>query len=189
MELNSGPGDVERIKILYEEKGGERAPFWAPDNWGPPIPDIEFREGQFRQICRYPSPARARNRDRGHGPRVCPVSTWLRMGAQSPPVRRNGNSRAQSRWGRLDPAFSSASDGRKIQASTLPSATPRERTSAIARSTSSCFTRSCPPSPIATSTRSCCGKPGGSLDLPVSSSCSTLPTGIRSAEPTFPAKK
>lgn len=50
MESNSGPGDVERIKILYEEKGGERAPFWAPDNWGPLIPEIQFGEGQFRDL-------------------------------------------------------------------------------------------------------------------------------------------
>ena len=50
MESNSGPGDVERIKILYEEKGGERAPFWSPDNWGPLIPEIQFGEGQFRDL-------------------------------------------------------------------------------------------------------------------------------------------
>ena len=50
MESNSRPDDVERIKMLYEGKGDGREPFWSPDNWGPLIPEIQFGEGQFRDL-------------------------------------------------------------------------------------------------------------------------------------------
>ncbi|HEX4738060.1 MAG TPA: class I SAM-dependent methyltransferase [Allosphingosinicella sp.] len=42
--------DVERLKIIYEGKGEGRAPFWSRDVWGPLIPEIQFGEGQFRDL-------------------------------------------------------------------------------------------------------------------------------------------
>lgn len=42
--------DIERIKTLYEGKGEGRAPFWSPDNWGQLVPEIQFGEGQFRDL-------------------------------------------------------------------------------------------------------------------------------------------
>jgi ubiquinone/menaquinone biosynthesis C-methylase UbiE len=45
-----GRTDIERIKTLYEGKGEGREPFWSPQNWGPLIPEIQFGEGQFRDL-------------------------------------------------------------------------------------------------------------------------------------------
>jgi SAM-dependent methyltransferase len=42
--------DVERLKTLYEGKGEGRTPFWSPGTWGPLIPEIQFGEGQFRDL-------------------------------------------------------------------------------------------------------------------------------------------
>jgi len=42
--------DIERIKALYEGRGEDREPFWSADNWGPLIPEIQFGEGQFRDL-------------------------------------------------------------------------------------------------------------------------------------------
>ena len=95
MESNSGPDDVERIKILYEETGDEREPFWSSDNWGPLIPEIQFGEGQFRDLL-IEALREHGIEDRGHG-RSVRGRAWLRMGTQSPPVRGNGNSCAQYR--------------------------------------------------------------------------------------------
>src|SRR4051794_15580138 len=52
MESPSSWNDIERIKTVYEGKGeGEgREPFWSPQNWGPLIPEIQFGEGQFRDL-------------------------------------------------------------------------------------------------------------------------------------------
>jgi SAM-dependent methyltransferase len=48
--MTRSPDDVERIKALYEGKGNSREPFWSHDNWGPLIPEIQFGEGQFRDL-------------------------------------------------------------------------------------------------------------------------------------------
>jgi SAM-dependent methyltransferase len=50
MESTSSRNDIERIKTLYEGTGEARAPFWSPDTWGPLIPEIQFGEGQFRDL-------------------------------------------------------------------------------------------------------------------------------------------
>jgi SAM-dependent methyltransferase len=50
MESPGGRKDLERIKTVYEGKGDGRVPFWSPDNWGPLIPEIQFGEGQFRDL-------------------------------------------------------------------------------------------------------------------------------------------
>lgn len=42
--------DIERLKLLYEGKGNGREPFWSHDNWGPLVPEIQFGEGQFRDL-------------------------------------------------------------------------------------------------------------------------------------------
>ena len=186
MESNANRDDVERIKTLYEGTGDGREPFWSSDNWGPLISEIQFGEGQFRDLLIEAM--------REHG------ITTADMAGLSVVELGCG-------WGRnLHQFVELGIPARNIAgvdlienfiafgksqnpASTLPLATPRERNSAIVRLTSSCFTRCFPPSPSATFTQTCCGKPGGWLDPPVSSSCSTLPIVIRSAEPTSPAKK
>jgi SAM-dependent methyltransferase len=48
--MSSAGDDVERLKALYEGKGEGRQPFWSHDNWGPMIPEIQFGEGQFRDL-------------------------------------------------------------------------------------------------------------------------------------------
>ena len=48
--MNQTRDDVERIKVLYEGKGEGREPFWSSDNWGQLIPEIQFGEGQFRDL-------------------------------------------------------------------------------------------------------------------------------------------
>jgi SAM-dependent methyltransferase len=48
--MNESQADVERLKALYEGKGDGRAPFWAPDNWGPLVPEVQLGEGQFRDL-------------------------------------------------------------------------------------------------------------------------------------------
>lgn len=49
---DSGPRtDAERVKTLYEGKGEGREPFWSKDNWGPLIPEIQFGEGEFRDLA------------------------------------------------------------------------------------------------------------------------------------------
>jgi SAM-dependent methyltransferase len=50
MDKDGKRDDVERIKTLYEGKGGRREPFWSHDNWGELIPEIQFGEGQFRDL-------------------------------------------------------------------------------------------------------------------------------------------
>lgn len=53
MPISSDPGsrsDAERVKAVYEGKGGGREPFWSKDNWGPLVPEIQFGEGQFRDL-------------------------------------------------------------------------------------------------------------------------------------------
>jgi ubiquinone/menaquinone biosynthesis C-methylase UbiE len=50
MESPSSRNDIERIKTVYEGKGEGREPFWSPQNWGPLIPEIQFGEGQFRDL-------------------------------------------------------------------------------------------------------------------------------------------
>jgi SAM-dependent methyltransferase len=50
MESPGSRNDLERIKTVYEGKGEGRGPFWSPDNWGPLIPEIQFGEGQFRDL-------------------------------------------------------------------------------------------------------------------------------------------
>src|ERR1700741_4804604 len=42
--------DINRLKVLYEGKGEGRAPFWSPDTWGQLNPEIQFGEGQFRDL-------------------------------------------------------------------------------------------------------------------------------------------
>jgi SAM-dependent methyltransferase len=49
-KMTKSPDDVERLKALYEGKGDGREPFWSHDNWGPLIPEIQFGEGQFRDL-------------------------------------------------------------------------------------------------------------------------------------------
>jgi SAM-dependent methyltransferase len=50
MDSPSSRNDIERIKTVYEGKGEGREPFWSPQNWGPLIPEIQFGEGQFRDL-------------------------------------------------------------------------------------------------------------------------------------------
>jgi ubiquinone/menaquinone biosynthesis C-methylase UbiE len=50
MESPGSRNDIERIKTVYEGKGEGREPFWSPQNWGPLIPEIQFGEGQFRDL-------------------------------------------------------------------------------------------------------------------------------------------
>src|SRR5438270_12236201 len=50
MKSNTSRDDVERIKTRYEGKGDGREPFWSPDNWGQLIPELQFGEGQFRDL-------------------------------------------------------------------------------------------------------------------------------------------
>lgn len=42
--------EAERIRSIYEGRGGEADPFWSYDNWGQLIPEIQFGEGQFRDL-------------------------------------------------------------------------------------------------------------------------------------------
>jgi SAM-dependent methyltransferase len=48
--MSSGRDDIERLKSVYAGKGKGRAPFWSHDNWGPMIPEIQFGEGQYRDL-------------------------------------------------------------------------------------------------------------------------------------------
>jgi SAM-dependent methyltransferase len=50
MKSNDSRDEVERIKTLYEGRGEGRDPFWSSDNWGQLIPEIQFGEGQFRDL-------------------------------------------------------------------------------------------------------------------------------------------
>jgi SAM-dependent methyltransferase len=50
LPISNDPNDLERIKTLYEGSGEAREPFWSKDNWGPLIPEIQFGEGQFRDL-------------------------------------------------------------------------------------------------------------------------------------------
>jgi SAM-dependent methyltransferase len=50
MKKSKSRDDVERLKTLYEGKGERREPFWSHDNWGQLSPEIQFGEGQFRDL-------------------------------------------------------------------------------------------------------------------------------------------
>jgi SAM-dependent methyltransferase len=49
-EMSSGRDDIERLKSVYAGKGEGRAQLWSHDNWGPMIPEIQFGEGQYRDL-------------------------------------------------------------------------------------------------------------------------------------------
>jgi len=48
--MNKSRDDIERVRALYEGKGEGREPFWSFDNWGQLIPEIQYGEGQFRDL-------------------------------------------------------------------------------------------------------------------------------------------
>jgi len=48
--MNKSRDDIERVRALYEGRGEGREPFWSFDNWGQLIPEIQFGEGQFRDL-------------------------------------------------------------------------------------------------------------------------------------------
>jgi SAM-dependent methyltransferase len=50
LPISNDPNDLDRIKALYEGRGEAREPFWSKDNWGPLIPEVQFGEGQFRDL-------------------------------------------------------------------------------------------------------------------------------------------
>lgn len=48
--MTAGSDDRQRVKMLYEGEGERTEAFWSHDNWGPLIPEIQFGEGQFRDL-------------------------------------------------------------------------------------------------------------------------------------------